>query len=89
MSISSIILGRRTGLSTSLLIASSAGKSIILTLVMNIDFDTILIEAEVFDIKSSSVRGDWTSSVGEFAGTHKGPMIGSDGKTIEPTNKNF
>ncbi len=34
-------------------------------------------------------QGDWTCSVAEFTGTHKGPMIGSDGKTIQPTNKNF
>jgi ketosteroid isomerase-like protein len=34
-------------------------------------------------------QGDWTCSVAEFTGTHKGPMIGGDGKTIQPTNKNF
>ena len=34
-------------------------------------------------------QGDWTCSVAEFTGTHKGPMMGIDGKTIQATNKNF
>lgn len=34
-------------------------------------------------------QGDWTCSVGEFTGTMKGPMMGADGKMIQPTNKKF
>ena len=34
-------------------------------------------------------QGDWTCSVAEFTGTHKGLMIGLDGKSIRPTNKKF
>ncbi len=34
-------------------------------------------------------QGDWTCGVSIFSGTHKGPMIGPDGKTIPPTNKKF
>jgi predicted ester cyclase len=32
---------------------------------------------------------DWTCSIAEFTGTHKGPMMGLDGKMIPPTNKSF
>lgn len=34
-------------------------------------------------------QGDWTCSVAELTGTHKGPMMGLDGKAIEATNKRF
>ena len=34
-------------------------------------------------------QDDWTCSIAEFTGTHKGQMMGLDGKTIEPTNKKF
>jgi predicted ester cyclase len=35
-------------------------------------------------------QGDWTCSIAEFTGTHKGPMMGLDvKKTIPPTNKKF
>jgi len=34
-------------------------------------------------------QDDWTCSIAEFTGTHRGQMIGVDGKTIEPTNKKF
>ncbi|HLG22085.1 MAG TPA: ester cyclase [Candidatus Manganitrophaceae bacterium] len=34
-------------------------------------------------------QGDWTCSVGKFTGTMKGPMKGSDGKMIPPTNRKF
>jgi predicted ester cyclase len=34
-------------------------------------------------------QGDWTCSVATFTGTMKGPMIGTDGKEIPPTNKKF
>jgi predicted ester cyclase len=34
-------------------------------------------------------QGDWTCSIAEFTGTHKGPMMGPGGKMIPPTNKKF
>jgi ketosteroid isomerase-like protein len=34
-------------------------------------------------------QSNWTCSIAEFKGTHKGPMVGLDGKTIEPTNRKF
>ncbi|WP_048120261.1 ester cyclase [Methanosarcina vacuolata] len=34
-------------------------------------------------------QGDWTCSVATFTGTMKGPMKGSNGKEIQPTNKKF
>lgn len=34
-------------------------------------------------------QDDWTCSVADFTGTMKGPMKGSDGKIIPPTNKKF
>ena len=35
-------------------------------------------------------QGDWTCSIAVFTGTHKGPLMGLDGKTIIlPTNKTF
>ena len=34
-------------------------------------------------------QGDWTCSIARFTGTMKGPMTGSDGKQIAPTNKSF
>ena len=34
-------------------------------------------------------QADWTCSVAELAGTHKGPMMGLDGNTIQATNKSF
>ena len=34
-------------------------------------------------------QGDWTCSIAEFTGTHRGQMMGLDVKTIEPTNKKF
>ena len=34
-------------------------------------------------------RGDWTCSVAEFTGTHKGLMKGLDGNMIVATNKTF
>jgi predicted ester cyclase len=34
-------------------------------------------------------QGDWTRSIAVFTGTHKGPMMGLDGRTIQPTNKTF
>ncbi|WP_229397105.1 ester cyclase [Methanosarcina sp. DH1] len=34
-------------------------------------------------------QGDWTCSVAIFTGTMKGPMKGSNGKEIQPTNKKF
>lgn len=34
-------------------------------------------------------QGDWTCSVAEFTGTHKGPMMGLDGKMMQPTGKSF
>ena len=34
-------------------------------------------------------QDDWTCSIAEFTGTHRGQMMGLDGKTIEPTNKKF
>ena len=34
-------------------------------------------------------QGDWTCSIAEFTGTHKGPMMGLDGKMIPPTGKSF
>lgn len=34
-------------------------------------------------------QGDWTCSVAEFTGTHRGPMMGLDGKMIHPTGKSF
>jgi predicted ester cyclase len=34
-------------------------------------------------------QGEWTCSIAEFTGTHKGPMMGLGGKTIAPTNKKF
>lgn len=34
-------------------------------------------------------QGDWTCSVAELTGTHKGPMMGLDGNTIQATNKSF
>jgi predicted ester cyclase len=32
---------------------------------------------------------DWTCSIAVFTGTHKGEMMGLDGKMIPPTNKTF
>jgi hypothetical protein len=34
-------------------------------------------------------QNDWTCSIAIFTGTHKGPMIGSEGKSIPPTNQKF
>ena len=34
-------------------------------------------------------QGDWTCSIASFTGTMKGPMKGSDGKEVPPTNKSF
>lgn len=34
-------------------------------------------------------QDDWTCSVAIFTGTMKGPMKGSNGKEIQPTNKKF
>ncbi len=34
-------------------------------------------------------QGDWTCGVSIFSVTHKGPMMGPDGKTIPATNKKF
>lgn len=34
-------------------------------------------------------QNDWTCSIAIFTGTHKGPMIGPEGKSIPPTNKKF
>lgn len=34
-------------------------------------------------------QGDRTCSVAEFTGTHKGPMTGPDGKTVQATGKSF
>jgi predicted ester cyclase len=34
-------------------------------------------------------QGEWTCSIAVFTGTHKGQMMGLDGKTIQPTNKTF
>lgn len=34
-------------------------------------------------------QGEWTCSIAVFTGTHKGPMMGLDGKMISPTNKKF
>lgn len=34
-------------------------------------------------------QGEWTCSIAEFTGTHKGPMMGPGRKTIAPTNKKF
>ena len=34
-------------------------------------------------------QGDWTCSIAIFTGTHKGPMMGPEGKTIPPSNKKF
>jgi predicted ester cyclase len=39
--------------------------------------------------KSLFGQGDWTCSIAEFTGTHKGPMMSPDGKTIQATNKAF
>lgn len=32
---------------------------------------------------------DWTCSIAELTGTHKGPMMGFDGTSIPATNKSF
>jgi hypothetical protein len=34
-------------------------------------------------------QGEWTCTVADFTGTMLGPMKGSDGKLIPPTNKRF
>ena len=34
-------------------------------------------------------QADWTCSIANFTGTHTGPMVGENGKTISPTNKKF
>ena len=34
-------------------------------------------------------QSGWTCSIAEFTGTHRGQMMGLDGKNIEPTNKKF
>jgi predicted ester cyclase len=34
-------------------------------------------------------QGGWTCSIAVFTGTHKGEMMGLDGKMIPPTNKTF
>ena len=34
-------------------------------------------------------QGEWTCTVADFTGTMRGPMKGSDGKLIAPTNKKF
>jgi hypothetical protein len=34
-------------------------------------------------------QGDYTCTVADFSGTMKGPMRGTDGKIIQPTNKKF
>ncbi|HSW58353.1 MAG TPA: ester cyclase [Dehalococcoidales bacterium] len=39
--------------------------------------------------KVSFGEGDWTCTIADFTGTMKGPMKGSDGKSIPPTNKSF
>lgn len=39
--------------------------------------------------KVEITQGEWTCTVAEFTGTMLGPMKGSDGKLIPPTNKKF
>ncbi|HZY72914.1 MAG TPA: ester cyclase [Edaphobacter sp.] len=39
--------------------------------------------------KVEIAQGDWTCTVADFTGTMTGPMKGSDGKIIPPTNKKF
>ena len=39
--------------------------------------------------KVEIAQGDWTCTVADFTGTMRGPMKGSDGKMIAPTNKKF
>jgi hypothetical protein len=39
--------------------------------------------------KVEIAQGDWTCTVADFTGTMSGPMKGSDGKLIAPTNKQF
>jgi SnoaL-like polyketide cyclase len=39
--------------------------------------------------KVEIAQGEWTCTVADFAGTMRGPMKGSDGKLIAPTNKKF
>ncbi|MGZ7172006.1 MAG: ester cyclase [Halobacteriota archaeon] len=34
-------------------------------------------------------QGEYTCSVADFTGTMNGPMAGTNGETIEPTNKSF
>jgi hypothetical protein len=34
-------------------------------------------------------QGDYTCTVADFSGTMKGPMRGTDGKVVQPTNKKF
>jgi hypothetical protein len=34
-------------------------------------------------------QNDWTCSIAIFTGTHRGPMVFPDGKSIPPTNKKF
>jgi predicted ester cyclase len=34
-------------------------------------------------------QAEWTCSIANFTGTHTGPMVGENGKTIPPTNKKF
>ena len=39
--------------------------------------------------KVEIAQGEWTCTVADFTGTMSGPMKGSDGKLISPTNKKF
>ena len=39
--------------------------------------------------KVEIAQGDWTCTVADFTGTMRGPMKGSDGKVVAPTNKTF
>ena len=39
--------------------------------------------------KVEIAQGEWTCTVADFTGTMRGPMKGSDGKMIAPTNKKF
>jgi ketosteroid isomerase-like protein len=39
--------------------------------------------------KVEIAQGEWTCTVADFTGTMRGPMKGSDGKLIAPTNKKF
>src|SRR6185437_2967632 len=39
--------------------------------------------------KVEIAQGEWTCTVADFTGTMRGPMKGSEGKVIAPTNKKF